>query len=39
MKQKELYAAPETEVLEMTFEQTILGGSTQDLGVEEEVWN
>ena len=30
MRKKELYAAPETEVLELAFEQAILDGSTTD---------
>ena len=30
MKKKELYAAPETEVLELYLEQAVLGGSVND---------
>ena len=30
MRKKELYAAPETEVLELAFEQAILDGSSTD---------
>ena len=43
MRKKELYAAPETEVLELAFEQAILdgsevGGGTSVLSVQDELW-
>ena len=45
MIKKELYAVPETEVLELAFEQAILDGSPeipggiQDLGNIDETWD
>ena len=38
MKKNELYAAPETEVLELAFEQAILDGSLSQPDVEDVNW-
>ena len=39
MIKKELYAAPETEVLELAFEQAILDGSAEGLTEEPGAWS